>query len=97
MTSERNQSGSVGASFNSLFIRVMYSYTCRPKGRLFGRRPAGRYLIDFVRSHHTNPARIPIGINADWYYVLPPNSVALCDGANGISRPLKTKAYYREH
>jgi hypothetical protein len=28
----------------------------------------GWYRIDFARSRHTNPARIPIGVNADWYY-----------------------------
>jgi hypothetical protein len=34
------------------------TYTSRPKDRLFCRRPTGRYLIDFARSRHTNPARI---------------------------------------
>jgi hypothetical protein len=44
--------------------------TSRPKDRLFGRRPAGWYLIDFARSRHTNPARIPVVVNADWYQTL---------------------------
>jgi len=41
--------------------------TSPPKDRLFERRPAGWYLIDFARSRHANPARIPISVNADWY------------------------------
>ena len=43
-------------------------YTSRPKDRPFDRRPAGWYLIDFARSRHTNPACIPVSVNADWYY-----------------------------
>jgi hypothetical protein len=43
-------------------------YTSRPKDRLFAKRSAGWYLIDFARSRHTNPARIPVIVNADWYY-----------------------------
>jgi hypothetical protein len=39
----------------------------RPKDRLFSRRPAGWYLIDFARSRHTNPARTPVVVTADWY------------------------------
>jgi Hsp20/alpha crystallin family len=35
-----------------------------------GRRPAGWYLVDFARSRHTTPARIPVGVSADWYYYL---------------------------
>jgi hypothetical protein len=44
-------------------------YTSRPKtDSLLEWRPAGIALIS--RSRHTNPARIPIGVNADWYYIL---------------------------
>jgi hypothetical protein len=43
------------------------SHSSRPKDRLFSRRPAGWYLIDFARSRHTNPARTPVVVTADWY------------------------------
>jgi hypothetical protein len=42
-------------------------YISRPKDRLFAKRPSGWYLFDFARSRHTNPARIPVSANADWY------------------------------
>jgi hypothetical protein len=45
---------------------ILAANTSRPKDRLFGRRPAGWHPVDFARSRHTNPARIPIGDNADW-------------------------------
>jgi hypothetical protein len=47
-------------------------YTSRPKDRLFAKRSAGWYLNDFARSRHTNPARIPVIVNADWYYTARP-------------------------
>ena len=31
-------------------------------------RSAGWYLIDFARSRHANPARIPVVGRDDWYY-----------------------------
>ena len=48
-------------------LKSLLAYTSRSKDRLFGRQPTGWYLIDFARSRHTNPARVPVSVNADWY------------------------------
>jgi hypothetical protein len=58
-----------------LYQATTPTYTNGPKHRLFGQRLAGWYLIDFARSRHTNPVRIPIGGVADRYYVTPPVSL----------------------
>jgi hypothetical protein len=46
----------------------MWGYTSRPNHRLFIRQAGDWYLIDFARSRHANPARIPVSPMGCWYY-----------------------------
>jgi hypothetical protein len=47
-------------------------YTSRPRHRLFGQKTGGWYLIDFARSRHANPTRIPVSPSGRWYYTSRP-------------------------
>ena len=48
-------------------IAALMAYTSRPNLCLLFERSAGWYLIDFARSRHANPARIPVVGRDDWY------------------------------
>src|SRR6185312_12145818 len=46
------------------------AYTSGPDSCLIGRLSGRWYLIDFARSRHTNPARIPVSPAGCWYYFI---------------------------
>jgi hypothetical protein len=45
---------------NSTWRSASVTYTSRPKEILVSRTAVGWYPIDFARSRHTNPARMPV-------------------------------------